>query len=433
MTRSLEARALLLVLLAISGSGRGQAEAPHFTVTVGERRTVHAWEGDAHLATVLAQARGVAPVLVEFSPGVYEFERGVHGEGIRDLQLRGTAGTVFKLRSMPEWGRIRIAHKTQVAERALVVDRPDLVRPGFRYQLFLRDQRGGRLLECLVRSVEGERVLLAWQSVTHPGLEEIPSGAYMLPELNFFDGFRADALSFEDLAFDGNCDLDAMTLEGRPFYGHTTHCGILLRNLYRPPEPRPASRGLAIRRCRFRDLLGRAVAVYNWSAVLIEDCVFERIRTEAVEIDHWCSDAAVKRCLFDRCGLAIQLNDCNDTVVESCLILRCHKGLRILDALRDRSTNRGLAVRRCVFLRSMGAVLTDPHSDDNAFLGNVIVDGGPAAMRIGGDRNRVAGNLILGSSAAGIVLSGRDARLSGNLILPPTDGGDGFQPVRRAP
>lgn len=404
--------------------------APRFTVQTSAGLREYEWQGDEHLKQILVQASGKGGATLAFSPGVFEFSSGINLPGAKDLHFRGQAGTVFRFRKLDEWGLIRTVEETRPTDNLLIVDRGDLMKPSRRYQLFLPDQRGGRFLECVVRSVESSKVNLSWFSVTHPDLKVIPSGAYVLPEINFFDSFRGSGLSFTGIVFDGNCDVTSVKLEGRPFYGHTMHSGIILRNLYRPPEPHPARRDAVVADCSFRNLLGRAVVVYNMSAITVRDCDFEAIRTEALEIDHWASEAIVRGCRFRKCATAIQLNDCNQTVISECQVTDCDNGLRILDALKDRSTNRGISIRGNMFIDNRKAIHFDPFADENSVTGNHFINCGAVAVILGGDRNLFSDNVITGSTVSGVEYSGPGSVIEGNLIVPPGNAA-GFSPVRR--
>jgi hypothetical protein len=423
----------LLAVLALPASAAAQAPSappPSYRVTLGAQSQSFAWAGDVDLAAKLAQVSDHGGATIDFGPGVFEFGQGINLEGARDLHFRGQPGTVFRFRKLDEWGRIVTTGDTPVAEKTLAVNHPELFRAGARYQLFFADQHGNRFLECVVGSVAGGKAKLSWSYATHPGLTVIPAGAYVVPEINFFDTFKGGDLSFSGIAFDGNCRIAEMQIAGKWFYGHTTHSGIIVRNNYKAPETRPATRRVTIEKCAFRNLLGRGVAIYNVAGVTIRDCEFEDVRVEAAEMDHWSREGVIQNCRFARCGIGIQLNDCNDVVVSDCRISECETGIRVLDSLHDLATNRFLVVRSCIFAKDAKAVLSDPHADDDLWCSNVFRDCGPVAVTLAGDRNVFTSNLIQGSTEAGVEVLGKDCVVESNAIVPPAPAG-GFIPVRK--
>ena len=427
---------LLLLLSAWLPAGAQQgasrrAEAP--TVLViggGGRQEVRACPDDGVLAELIESLSAGGGGRLVFSPGVVEFRRGINLAGIRKVELIGGPGTVFRFRDLEEWGRIRTTGSHAFSEKVVEVDRPDLVRANYRYQLFLPDLKGGRFLECHVKKVKGNLLELAWSSVTQPGVESIEAGAYVVPEINFFDSFRGGEIRFEGITFEGNVDISKVDLGGRPFYGHTTHCGIVIRNLYKAPRPRPATRGIQIERCTFRNLLGRGVAIYNVDGVRIRDCTFESIRTEGLEIDHWSLGVVISGCRFDRCGTGVQLNDCNEVAVTESFFMGNHLGLRVLDALHDRTTNHGLIVSDNVFRANNKGLLVDAAASGNSIRGNLFEDCGSVAVTLRADEVLFTGNLIRGSGQTGVEVFGKRCLIKDNLIVPPTSAGDGFQRIR---
>ncbi len=412
-------------------SSASDGTTPTITIRSGTAVLTVPWKDDVALAEGIRQLSGAGGGSIEFSAGTYEFGRGMNVHTIKNVALVGRPGVVFRMRKLTEWGLIKTIGSHAPDEKLFEVDRPDLMTVGARYQLFYPDQHGNRFFECLVSGIEGSKIKLSIANVTHPSVPVIGPGAFVVPEINFLDGWQCSDIQIRDITFDGGVSIGDVKLNGQPFYGHTTHCGLVFRNAYKGTTPRPAGRNIRIEGCSFRNFLGRGAAIYNTSDVTVRDCEFESIRTEGLEIDHWSLGATIVGCSFRECGSCMQLNDCNETIVTGCRFSDSGRGIYVLDALHDLTTNRELSITGNIFTRMRdGAVVLDPHADANVIASNVFRDCVPRAVEIGGDRVVCTGNVITGSTECGVKVTGKDCVVESNSIVAPAQGA-GFVAIKR--
>ena len=423
---------LAVVLLGASGCGqKTEPPPPGYTIeaTAGTRSALYA--GDRALAADVLALSKAGGGTIRFSAGTFEFATGLDVNQIRNVRFVGAKeGTVFRLRKLDDWGLIRTVGTQPLDTKSLAVDRPELLRPGAPYQLFLPGRYPNRYVEMRVAAIADGKATLSSTVCTNPQAKEISDGSYVVPQLSVLDGFLISGVSFTDIVFDGNVeDVKKVALGGVNFAGHTTHCGLLFRNSYRDQAKRPAARDITIERCVFRGFLGRGFVVYNTDGVVIRDCRFERVRTEALEIDHWCRDVRIESSSFAGAHVGLQLNDCNSTVVENCAFESCAIGVKIVDALKDRTTNRGLTIRKSRFAKLGTGIEVPPFAEDNAIVDNVFESAGAVAIVVRGDKNTIAGNTVTGSAKAGVLLEGKECVVRDNAIAAPNGAAD-FKPIR---
>ena len=354
-----------------------------------------------------------------FAPGEYRFDEGINLNNVRNVRFVGTPGTVFVFRPMDEFGRIRALADHAWGEKALTVDHPELVKVGATYQVFKPDLVGNRILECTVGGIQGNRLALSWMNVTSESMKMVPKGSYLIPQLNFFNGRVCGDMSFTDIVFDGRAAIGKIELNGRSFHGHTTHSGLLFRNVYQPGTPRPASRNIRLVGCTFRNLLGRGAVFYNIEGVTVRDCTFESIKTEGLEIDHWSREGVISGCRFRNCKTGLQLNDCSEVITTGCHFTDCKTAIKVLNYLKDPTTNRSLVIQANVIKNANRGLIIPPGAENNLIIGNSFVDAGDVAVILKGDRNVFSSNSISGSRLAGVQLEGLGCRLAGNLFIRP--------------
>ncbi len=346
----------ICVVLAVTALLTAQGT---ITVTTPKESATLPWQDDTAFAVILKGLSDRGGGTIAFSAGTFRFDRGVNIQGIKGITFTGVPGaTIWKLRSLDEWGKIKTTAATKVSDKRLVVDHPELMKVGYRYQAFFDDQRGGRLLEASVKAIDADGVALAFCNATHPNLTEVPAGAYIVPEINFLDGWALSDITVKGITMDGGIDPKSLQVAGKPFTtGHTTHCGLLFRAAYKDRKKKPMGRNIHVEDCVFQNLAGRGFVAYNTEGITVKKCRFENIRTENCEIDHWSELAVITDCTFKGGFTGVQLNDCNGVTVSNCTFEANNVGIFGLDALHDPLTNKNWKIINCT-MQNVGKGIT---------------------------------------------------------------------------
>lgn len=130
-------------------------------------------------------------------------------------------------------------------------------------------------------------------------------------------------ITIEGLAFEGGRDPTI------PMPGHSQRCAIWASAPFGFEEKRlgPPGSGVVVRRCRFSDWYGRGVAFYNHVDGVVEDCRFERISDEAIDLDHFVERFRIAGNQLADVLWGIVLNDASRNVVEENHIAGCDIGI----------------------------------------------------------------------------------------------------------
>lgn len=322
-----------------SGVSRTTVPAPvergYFVQAEGERfPRFHAWTGEMALNRELARLAATGGGEVRLAPGDYELAFGLFLLDCRGLTLAGMPGARLVFAPEPA-ERARLVTAVTAGATTLEVDRPDLVRPGWNYQLYAPDLAGDRLLEFGVAGIDGTRITLRGPVEFMRHVRAIPAGSVLVQELNALRLRAVDDVTIEGLVIDGRGRGDVQ--------GHTTFSGVLASGAVGAGQGAVNS-GLVVRNCTFEGLTGRGVAVYAMTGVRVEGCTFRAIRTEAIEIDHF-SSGIVRGNAIHGARTAIALNDAFDTTVSTNLVSGAGQGISLVRHFDDPTVNRGLVIK----------------------------------------------------------------------------------------
>ena len=91
--------------------------------------------------------------------------------------------------------------KSRIADNKIIVDRPELLRPGTRYQLLRPDLKGIRMMEFDITAVEGNVATI--ENATNISSKTAFPGCWLIPHINFIGGWRCGDMSFDRIEFDG--------------------------------------------------------------------------------------------------------------------------------------------------------------------------------------------------------------------------------------
>ncbi len=378
------------------------------------------YENTKKLQDIVNKLNRLGGGLLEFEPRVYEFDRVLRLWDVHNVHFQGKPGTTFRMRKLDEFGILKISQETLIASKRLIVNRPDLVRPGTRYQLLRPNLKGIRMMEFDIATIDGNVATIA--NATNISSKEAMVGAFLMPHINFIGGWRCGDMSFDRIIFDGNFDMNNRKLGEKNYWAHTTHCGILLRNGYtsRPGRPvkRPSSSNVRITNCTFKNLLGRGTTFYNMANVTVRGCHFEDMGAEAIEIDHLSSFAVISGCTIRRAKFGMRLNDCTDVTVTGCVMQDCEEvGVFITDVVRDPSCNRRMSVTGNTIYRGRRGIVIDPGAEENIIANNTITDMTWCGIYCEGNRNVIQGNSIRKTKQVGVIDKGQGNLIVNNLIL----------------
>jgi len=391
------------------------------------------FEGDRKLQEAISNLSKVGGGTIVFPPGIYPFDRGMDLRNVRNVHLVGKPGCIFKMRTMAEWGQIRLTRSSRIGDGVLHVDHPELVRKGTRYQVIPADLKGNRVLELVAGDIVDGSVKIS--SFTVKTRDEYVEGMFLVPQINFLDGYQCGDMSFTNIVFDGNFDTTKPLLGGRKFVGHTLHCGLLFRNPYHDkpdkPAPRPATRNIRVVGCEFTNLLGRGVAIYNVDGITIRDCRFSNMAAEGLEVDHLSAHANISSCKFRDLWIGMRLNDCTDVSVRGCELEGCSFGIHLTRALKDPTVNQRIVVNDNIIRGGFQGIIVDPGFRDVTLENNVLSGVKIIGIRIGGDRVVCTGNSISSPRRCGIQVRGLECVIKDNKITPLKPTPAGFLPIDR--
>jgi hypothetical protein len=152
---------------------------------------------------------------------------------------------------------------------------------------------------------------------------EVPSGSRVGYALKMIQVAQSGNAVIENLTFDGGAVAEI------PMPGHHQRCAIWASARFGFGEERlgPPGEKVIVRHCVFRNCYGRGVAFYHIVDSAVEGCIFENIRDEAIDFDHFCErDRAVGNDIRDSIW-GIVLNDASRCVVEFNRISGCEVGI----------------------------------------------------------------------------------------------------------
>lgn len=306
----------------------------YFVHAKGQRAaTFKPWTGEMALNRELVRLQVAGGGELRLTPGDYELEFGLFMLECRGITLAGMPGARLVFAPEPA-ERARLVRPARIGDTALEVDRPDLLRPGWNYQLYAPDRVGDRLLEFAVAGIDGARIALRGPVAFMGHVQEIPAGAIVVQELNALRLRGVDDVTIEGLAIDGRGRGDVR--------GHTTFSGVIATGDAGAGR-QAVNSGLVVRGCTFEGLTGRGIAVYSMKGVRIEGCTFRSIATEALEIDHHSSGVVLGN-FVQGATVGIVLNDAFDTTVSANHVHDSAVGIALVRHFDDPSVNRGLAI-----------------------------------------------------------------------------------------
>ncbi|NOT31796.1 MAG: right-handed parallel beta-helix repeat-containing protein [Planctomycetes bacterium] len=238
----------------------------------------------------------------------------------KDIVLRGEEGTVLAL---PAPALTSAAAEAGARELELtdahefVGDTRVQILPPIGSEFFGDGATKSLELQPLVR-VEGRKLVLA-----EPLGLALPAGSRVGYPHKLLWVHPEGLATIEDLAFEGG------RVEAIPMPGHSQRCAIWASAPFGFEQQRlgPPGRGVVVRRCRFSDWYGRGVAFYNHEDGVVEDCRFERISDEAIDLDHFVERFRIARNEVRDVLWGIVLNDASRNVVEANEIEGCDIGI----------------------------------------------------------------------------------------------------------
>jgi parallel beta-helix repeat protein len=159
-----------------------------------------------------------------------------------------------------------------------------------------------------VERVEGPKIVL------RDGLEcAVPAGSRVGYPLKVLQTAPPGLARIENLVFEGG------RIESIPMPGHEKRCAIWASAQFATPEKRrdvPPGAGVIVKNCTFTDWYGRAIALYRQVDGRVENCRFERIADEAIDLDHYVERFEIRDNVVRDAVNGIVLNDASRNLVE---------------------------------------------------------------------------------------------------------------------
>jgi len=238
----------------------------------------------------------------------------------RDLELRGEEGAVLALPSP-----VKTAAAAPKGTRELVIDGAHEFRGETRIQILppvgqdvFADGTTKSIELQQIASVEGAKLTLV-----EPLPFDLPAGCRVGYPHKLLWVHKEGHATITNLAFEGG------RLALIPMPGHSQRCAIWASAPFGFEEARkgPPGQGVIVRNCRFSNWYGRGVALYNHEAGAVEDCRFERIGDEALDLDHFVERFHIANNQFSDVLWGIVLNDASRNVVEGNSLTGCEIGI----------------------------------------------------------------------------------------------------------
>jgi len=333
----------------------------------------------------LERARGGT---LYFAPGRYEVRFGIFVLGVDNITLIGVPGTELVLASPRAVPPPRLLAPATEGQRHLTLDRTNGLSVGGRYQIHPADGIGDRLLEFVVREVDGTGVTLGGPIQFMRHVSAIPEGSVVLEELNFFRVHHANHVVIQGFTLDG--------LGRGEVLGHTSYCGIIVDNDFLGAQKAgaPLYAGLRVVGNTFKNLKGRGVGVYGTRGVVVQGNGLVNIGHEALEMDHF-SSGLVSHNRIRAAAVGIQLDDAFDTVVERNKVEGAGSAVVLLGHFDEPWANTGNRIIGNTFI-GPGAigVFVSERSRNNFIAGNHIkavkqgIVGNLASNNVDGEEHR---------------------------------------------
>lgn len=297
--------------LILLGTSLALAEAP-ITVRVTE----------ATQAALVAALAKVSPTggVVELSPGVYTLRSRVRVPS--NITLRGplTGEVVLQLPSPTTITAAAPAGASTLtvadATSFTAGSRVDLAPPPSADDKHTRPHEDAHL----ITAVNGATLTLA-----APLKHDVPAGSRLGYFENMLSVYSARNVTIENITFDGG------RTAATHMPGHQFRSGIwaAARFSYDSGPTEPPTTNLVIRRCTFRRLYGRGVALYNVADTQVIDCRFTDINDEAIDLDHFTFRCLVRGNVVEDAVTGVTINDGSENLVELNTLTRCGVGVKI--------------------------------------------------------------------------------------------------------
>ena len=158
----------------------------------------------------------------------------------------------------------------------IFVNNTDAFKIDERYQVFNNDNKGGFLLEFRVGEIKDESIVFKKKGVYNISKDNvIKKDSLIYQQLNFILIGDSSNIKISNIEFDG--------LNLGNVRGHLLYCGILTRNSARKARENkfPAYEKIIVENCKFKNLKGRAAAIYGTADVLIQKLLY-KAKTEGI-------------------------------------------------------------------------------------------------------------------------------------------------------
>jgi hypothetical protein len=204
-----------------------------------------------------------------------------------------------------------------------------------------------------------------------------------------------------------NVTLDGGRAEGDPpVRGHAQLCGVFAAGAYdyEKGPTGPKVKGIAIEDCIIQNFFGRGVALYSVEGARVARCTIMDTNDEAVDFDHFTTNAEARGNRIARCNVAFELNDANDVVITGNEVRDCVIGVNLWRWCKQAGLNEGNKIVDNEFLNTAGnAVQLGTGTRKNVVENNDITGAGKNGVVAGGEEQTVKENRIEGVKGKAVV------------------------------
>lgn len=307
--------------------------------------------------------------VIYFSSGDYYIDSEIQIFDISNLQIKGYQATL-KFPDGPV-AHVALTLEAREGDFELFVEDTGFFEVGKEYQIYASNKKGDRLLEFVVTKIKDNSIVIGTPVKYMAHVSQIPAGSLVYKTLNFIKLKDSD-----------NIGISGLVLDGQNFgeiRGHTMYCGIFFQNVYSTYKDlsennidaikSDLTKNFTVNNMVFKNLIGRALAIYAVKNVMIKDNYAENIAVEAFELDHFSSGSIINN-QIKKAQVGIQLDDAYDSMVSDNFIENTDIAINIYGHFDDSWLNTGHQINDNHIVNSRSAAVVLNQNAKNNFISN---------------------------------------------------------------
>jgi len=180
------------------------------------------WISDKLATKAVESLRSSDGGTIYFAPGDYVVRNGIFIYFVNNINLIASKGVKLAFPESEKELKTTLIKPALEGEKFLLIKDSSGIKQEGRYQIYGPDGRGSRILEFVVKKINGNRIELIRPVAFMEHVKSIPAGSLILDEWNFFR-----------VGYSNNILIKGFEMDGRnrgSVHGHTIYSGILNEN-----------------------------------------------------------------------------------------------------------------------------------------------------------------------------------------------------------